>query len=202
MNVITFFVPYTQPSLIEQPIKRCFNHVAELPKAAAVFRIALGDQWIGLTLTQRFSNFFLSVIGAIRQHFVRTLGGTSTWLLDGRNSIHQSNGHFRIMNIGTGVLNSQRGTLAIHNQMTLRAIFAPISGIRACFRPPKRARTEQLSMAEMDQSIASAKPNSSNSVCHIFCQTPAACQSRKRRQHVMPLPQPISRGRYSRVCPS
>jgi hypothetical protein len=201
MNIITFFVPYAQPSLIEQPIKRCFDHVAELTKAAAVFRIALSDQWFRLTLTQRFTNLFLGIIGAIRQHFVRTPAGTSAWLLDGRNSIDQGNGHFRIMNICARVLNSQRGALAVNNQMTLRAILAPICGIRACFRPPKRARTEQLSMAEVDQSMASAKPNSSNRACHIFCQIPTVCQSRKRRQHVMPLPQPISRGRYSHGVP-
>jgi len=201
MNVITFFIPYTQTPLIKQPIKRGFDDVAELPKAAAVSRVAFGDQRPHFTLTQRLTNFFLGVIGAIRQHLIRTLARTSTRLLDGRNAIDQSNGHFRIMHIGAGVLNRQRRALAVHNQMTLRAIFAPIRGIRACFRPPKSARTEQLSMAETDQSIASAIPNSSNRICHIFCQTPAACQSRKRRQHVMPLPQPISRGRYSQGVP-
>jgi hypothetical protein len=201
MNVITFFIPYTQTPLIKQPIKSGLDHVAELPQAATVFRISLGDQRFGLTLTQRFTNFFLGVIGAIRQHFIRTLARSSTRLLDGWNVINQGNSHFRIMHIGTGMLNRQRCPLAINNQMTLRAIFAPIRGIRACFRPPKSARTEQLSMAETDQSIASAMPSSSNRICHISCQTPAACQSRKRRQHVMPLPQPISLGRYSQGVP-
>ena len=201
MDVITFFIPYTQTPLIKQPTKRGLDHVTELPKAAAVFRIALGDQRFRLTQTQRLTNFFLGVIRSIRQHFIRTLARTSTRLLDGRNAIDQSNGHFRIMHVGTGMLNRQRRAFTIHNQMTLRAIFAPIRGVRACFRPPKSARTEQLSMAETDQSIASAMPNSSNRTCHIFCQTPAVCQSRKRRQHVMPLPQPISRGRYSQGVP-
>ena len=201
MYIVPFFIPYTQASLIEQPSERCFNHVAEPAKATAVFRIALGDQRLGLTLTQRLTNLFLGVVSAVREHFVRTPAGTSAWLLDGWNGVHQGNGHFRIMNIGSGVLHSQRDPLAVHNQMPLRAILAPIRGIRACFRPPKRARTEQLSMAEVDQSIPSAKPNSSSRVCQIFCQTPAACQSRKRRQHVMPLPQPISRGRYSQGVP-
>ena len=201
MNVVPFFIPYTQPSLIEQPSKRCFDHVAEPAKAAAVFRIAFGDQRLGLTLTQRFTNLLLGIVSAVRQHFVRTPAGTPAWLLDRWNCVHQGNGHFRIMNIGSGMLNSQGDPLAVNNQMPLRAILAPIRGIRACFRPPKRARTEQLSMAEVDQSIPSAKPNSSSRVCQIFCQTPAACQSRKRRQHVMPLPQPISRGRYSHGVP-
>jgi len=201
MNVITFFIPYTQPSLIEQPIKCSLDDVTELAKTTTVFHIAFGDQRFRLTLTQRFTNFFLGVIGTIRQHFIRTLARTSPRLLNRWNTIHQGNSHLRIMNIGTGVLNRQWCALAVHNQVTLRAIFAPIRWIRACFLPPKRARTEQLSMAEVDQSIASAMPNSSNRICHIFCQTPAACQSRKRRQQVMPLPQPISLGRYSQGVP-
>ncbi len=201
MNVVPFFIPYTQPSLIEQPSKRCFDNVAEPAKTAAVFCIASGNQRPSLALTQRLTNLFLGVIGAIRQHLIWTPAGTSTWLLDGWNTIHQGNGHFRIMNVGAGVLNSQRRSLTVHNQMPLRAVFAPIRGIRASFRPPKRARTEQLSMAEVDQSIPSAKPSSFSRVCQIFCQRPTACQSRKRRQHVMPLPHPISRGRYSQGVP-
>lgn len=80
MNIITFFAPYTQPSLIEQPTKRCFHHVAKLPEGAAIDRIAFGDQPRGLTLTQRLTNLIFDVIGAIRQHFVRTSAGTSVWL--------------------------------------------------------------------------------------------------------------------------
>jgi hypothetical protein len=34
-----------------------------------------------------------------------------------------------------------------------------------------------------------------------FCQTPWACQSRSRRQHVIPLPQPNSWGKYSQGMP-
>ncbi len=81
--------------------------------------------------------------------------------------------------------------------MTFRAIFASIREIRAGFCPPKTARTEQLSIADVDQSIWSADPSSSKRSFHIFFHTPATCQSRSRRQHVMPHPQPNSWGRYS-----
>ena len=50
-------------------------------------------------------------------------------------------------------------------------------------------------------SMRPRKPSSSSRDCHIFCQTPAACQSRRRRQQVVPLPPPISWGRYSHGIP-
>jgi hypothetical protein len=85
--------------------------------------------------------------------------------------------------------------------MPLRAVFPTVGGIGASLRPPKTARTEQLSKIALDQSISPASPSSSKSSRQTFSHTPAACQSRRRRQHVMPLPQPNSCGRYSQAQP-
>jgi hypothetical protein len=63
------------------------------------------------------------------------------------------------------------------------------------------ARTEQLSNATFDQSISSATPNSSSNRRHTFSHTPASCQSRSRRQQVMPQPQFNSCGKYSQGQP-
>jgi len=201
MNIVTFFITNTQSPLIEQPIKCCFDHITKFAETATIFGVTFGNQWFGLTLSQRLANLVLGIISPVCKHLIRTSARATAWLLDRWDSIDQCNGHLRIMNICTGMFNRQRGALAVNNQVTLRAVFAPIRGIWACFRPPKSARTEQLSMAETDQSIASAMPNSFSRACHIFCQTPAICQSRRRRQQVMPLPQPISRGRYSHGVP-
>ena len=55
-------------------------------------------------------------------------------------------------------------------------------------------RTLRLSMLARDQSIPTSSPSQFNSVPWRRRQTPAACQSRRRRQHVEPLPQPSSWG--------
>ncbi len=60
--------------------------------------------------------------------------------------------------------------------------------------PPRLARTLRLSRLARDQSIPASSPSQFNSVPWRRRQTPAACQSRRRRQHVEPLPQPSSRG--------
>ena len=56
-------------------------------------------------------------------------------------------------------------------------------------------------MLARDQPIWSASPSRSSKVVCSRCHTSACCQSRKRRQHVMPEPQPISWGRYSQGMP-
>jgi len=71
MNVITFFITSTQTPLMEQPVKRCFDNIAKFAKAATIFGVTSGNQWFGLTLSQRLANLLLSIIGTIREHFIR-----------------------------------------------------------------------------------------------------------------------------------
>ena len=63
--------------------------------------------------------------------------------------------------------------------------------------PPHTARTEQLSTTARDQSIWSSRASQSSTAKCINSQIPMSCQSRKRRQHVMPEPQPSS---CSNIC--
>jgi len=201
MDIVTLFVAYPQASLIEEPSKGRLHDVAVLPKPAAMSGSAFGDQGCHLALTQWLANLLLGIVGTIGKHLIRTSARPPTRLLDTWNPIDQGNGHLRLMHIGSRVLDGQGRSMPIHDQMTFGAVLAAIRGIRAGLGPPKRARTEQLSIAEVDQSIPSACPSSSRRTSQIFCQTPAACQSRRRRQQVMPQPQPISWGKCSHWMP-
>lgn len=201
MDSVTLFIAQPQASLIEEPGKGRFNDVAVFPEPTAMFGSALGDQGCHFALTQWLTNLLLGIVGTIRKHFLRTLTRPTARLLDTRNPIDQGNGHLRFVHIGPRVLDGQGRSLPVHDQMAFGAVLAPIRGIRAGLGPPKSARTEQLSIAEVHQSMPSACPNSSSRTSQIFCQTPAACRSRKRRQQVMPQPQPISWGRCSHWMP-
>jgi len=104
MNIITFFIPHTQPPLIEQPIEGCFDHIAEFAKTAAMGCVAFGYQRLDATLSKRFVDFLLGIVSAIRKHFIRTFARAASRLLDWRNCIDQCESHFRIMDICTGAL--------------------------------------------------------------------------------------------------
>jgi hypothetical protein len=85
--------------------------------------------------------------------------------------------------------------------MALRAWFALIRRRRPDCLTPFLARILAESSDARDQSISPTPLSlSSNTRCN-FSHTPAACQSRRRRQHVIPLPQPISCGSSSHCKP-
>jgi hypothetical protein len=201
MDIIPFFIPDSQSSLMEQPIERRLHDIAELSQSAAVFGVPFGDPGPNASLSQRLTDFLFGIISPIGKQVLRTPTRTTAGLSDRRNAIHQRQGHFRFMHIGSRMFDRQWGSPAIDNQMAFRSRLAPIRGIRPGFRPPKTARREQLSIAAVDQSMASALPRSFNKACQIFFQIPAFCQSRRRRQQVIPLPHPISWGRYSQGVP-
>ena len=201
MDIVPFFIPDSQSSLVEQPIERRLHDITELSQPATVFGIPFGNPRPNASLPQRPTDLLFGIVGAVGKQVLGTPTRPTPGLLDRRNPIDQRQGHFRLMHIGPRMFDRQRCAPTIDNQVAFRSRFAPIRGIRPGFRPPKTARREQLSIAALVQSMASARPRSFSKVCQIFFQTPACCQSRRRRQQVMPLPHPISRGRYSQGVP-
>jgi hypothetical protein len=85
--------------------------------------------------------------------------------------------------------------------VVLATRLAPIRGVRPGRSAPFLARTLRLSWLARDQSSRPARPSRSSSAWCNRCHTPARCQSRRRRQQVTPLPQPISWGSSSQAIP-
>lgn len=166
-----------------------------------MLRISLCNERFDLATAEGYANFVFRVVCSISEQFIGALSTTAVFGFDTRKRVDERNSHFGIMNIGCGMFDDQRNSLAVGNQVALRAILATIRGIWASFRPPKTARTLQLSIADVLQSINPLSPSSSRILRQIFVQTPAFCQSRSRRQQVIPLPQFISLGKYSQGVP-
>jgi hypothetical protein len=80
--------------------------------------------------------------------------------------------------------------------MALRARFASIRRILPGFFAPPTAGTVKESTEALDQSSWSASARRSSSTWCSRCQTPASCHSFKRRQQVVPEPQPSSGGSH------
>jgi hypothetical protein len=85
--------------------------------------------------------------------------------------------------------------------MMLAASLGPVGRVGARLVPPKTARTAALSNTARLQSMPSAACRPSRQARWMHSQTPCSCQSRSRRQQVMPLPQFISLGRSSQGMP-
>lgn len=107
----------------------------------------------------------------------------------------------RVVAVGWGERQAERRAVPVDDEMPLGARLAPVHRARAGAAAPLFARTEQESTEARDQSIRSApRIRASNSAC-TRSQAPAACQSRSRRQQVIPEPHPISRGSISQGKP-
>jgi hypothetical protein len=121
--------------------------------------------------------------------------------LEGRNGVDQREELGDVVSIRTRERDHQRDALRFGEDMVLAARAGAIRRIGTRVGPPFTARMLELSTTARDQSISPAWWNSSSSARWIFFHAPAACQSRNRRQQVIPDPQPISLGRYSHGQP-
>ncbi len=110
---------------------------------------------------------------------------------DGINQREQLRG---VVGVGRRQTDSERDAVAIGDEVVLGAEFAPVRWVRPGRFAPLFARTLRLSRLARLQSMAASSPSQFSSVSCSRCQTPASCQSRSRRQHVVPLPQPSSFG--------
>jgi len=120
---------------------------------------------------------------------------------DGFEGVQQRQQLRNVMAIGSGQNDIERNALPLGEQMVFGTRFASVYWTWPCFFPAPTARTKEESTDARDQSnlclACSFSKTTSNSLSH----TPASCQSRKRRQQVIPLPQPNSRGKYSQGIP-
>jgi hypothetical protein len=200
MDVITSFIAYTKPAVLMKPRKATFYHPPIYPKATAIVSSSLSK----LRRNSPFAKFFamwLAVITTIAKDTVRTLKRSANLACNWWNAVNQRQQLCDVMAVGTGQLYRQRDAIGIRYQMVLRAFFAAICRVWACFCPPKTARTEAESTTAREKSICSACRNLLSKTLWILSHVPALCQSRRRRQQVMPEPQPISKGRSCHAMP-
>lgn len=120
---------------------------------------------------------------------------------DGGNGVDQLLERHAVMDIGTGQQKGERDALCIRREVAFCARPASICWIRPRRSAPFLAAVEEESTQAWFQSMRPAsRSRRSNSWCSRV-HTPASCQSRNRRQQVMPEPQPISRGSVSHGMP-
>jgi hypothetical protein len=130
--------------------------------------------------------------------FAGTLAGatrSSSWSDDRGDGINEGEQLRRIVGVGGRKVDGQGDTVSIHHQMVLGAGLAAVNRVRPGSLAPLLARTLKESTLARLQSMAASSPSQLSSLSCSRCQTPASCQSRKRRQQVVPLPQPSSFGK-------
>ena len=200
MNICSALITDFQTTIAVQPGKGSFDYPTMFTKPFLTFYSAPGNSWSDPACSQGLA-IMPTIVPFVGVQFLRTLSRATTLLMNSRDGIHHSFQHGRFMHIGSRVSYNEWDSSSFDHNMALRARFAAICWVRAGRFAPPGAGTMPASRLARDQSNCSAPASFSNSVWCSRSQTPAACQSRNRRQQVIPLPQPISAGSVSQGMP-
>lgn len=184
MHLGKFFVAQLQSSELTVPRQRPFHPPTVTPQPVFCF-VSLGDLW-NHSPTQQFVPQPPRVIrlvcadapgASLRSPHAPAYAG---------NRVDQRKQLTTVMHIRRRHLGDKRCPLAIRGDVMLDSRFASIGRVGTGVRPPKTARVEELSIRHRDQSSSPQWCSLDNSTACNFGQTPAAFQSRSRRQQVMP----------------
>lgn len=200
MNISAPFVTAAQATELMQPTERAFDHPAGFAQATAM-RPAGTRQSPGDAQTAQPTMMCAAAISPITLDDLGSLTRATDFAAQRWNRQHQGLQLAAVMHVGRSDLDTQRNALGIGAKMMFAARFAAVRRVGSRLKPPKTARTLLESTTARDQSIRSATCNRRNNSRWSFSHTPACCQSRSRRQQVIPLPQPISNGRSRQAIP-
>ena len=200
MNVGPLVVADTKASKLIEPRKCPLDDPAPSSQTAAVLGTAHRQQRQDAASSQPGSDG-LCIVAAVSHHRIWATSRPSPRALEWRNRIHQRQCLLRVVSVGAGQANRERHAPPVADQMTLAPALGRSVGFGPVWSPPQTARTEQLSTTASDQSIWSERASQSSSAKCIRSQTPARCQSRRRRQHVIPDPHPSSCGSICQGIP-
>ncbi len=193
MYIISTLKSNTEPLELVEPGAGSLDNPAMLSKGLAGVDAASGNPDLHAALAHSPAQYRI-IVSLISIQLLRTLPWSASSLFYRLDCIKHYLKHLRIMRVCWRELCCKWNTLSLYHNMALRARFSAIRRIRPSLRSPRGAATQNESTHALLQSIISAWPSLSRSVWWSFLQTPALCQSRKRRQQVTPEPHPISSG--------
>jgi hypothetical protein len=200
MDVRPPFVTHFQAPKAVEPTQCALDDPAMPSQALARLDPAPGNARCDAPFPQRVS-ILPRVIRFVRMQFRWAATRPPAWTPNGGDRVNHLFQHGRFMPVRRGMAHGQRCTVAIDDQVALRPALAAVRWVRPGFLAPLGAGTLAASSEARVQSIWSALPKRSRSARWSAAHTPAACHSRSRRQHVIPLPQPISGGSHSHWMP-
>lgn len=200
MDIRSFFISNPQPSVLMQPADCALNHPTIFSKTAAIGCAPFWDDRFNSTIPKKDSMRH-GIISPVGVQLLRYRQWPAGLTFDGRNCLNQAHELGYVVPVCSRESNGKRNAPRIRDDVVFRAFFAPIRWVRPGFGPPKTALTEPLSTTTREKSILPAERSRSKRTLCTLLHTPASCQSRSRRQQVIPDPQPISLGRYSQGIP-
>ena len=183
-----------------EPSKRAFDHPAMPAQACRTVDAAPGNTRLDRTPAQRPAAL-REVVALVGMELGRSPLRSADAMTDRRHGINHRFKQLAVVAVSRADPDGEWDALGIGDEVALGACAAAIGRVGAGLLAPLLAGTAALSTQARLQSMALARPKRSSKTRWSLCQTPAACQSRSRRQQVIPDPQPISCGSISHGMP-
>jgi hypothetical protein len=193
VNTGPTFVAQVETAKTMEPGQRAFHDPPRAPKPTAMGRAALGELAIDAAAMQRVA-MRLRIVASVALNQSRLVNGATGTAPEGWNRVDQRQQLGDVVAVGARQQRGQRDAVRIGENVVLRPRLTAIGWVRSSFFPPRNARTEPLSTRARVRSNWPRWRNSASSTACSRRQTPARCHRTRRRQHVLPEPQPISFG--------
>ena len=193
-------VAHAQAAKAVEPGERAFHDPAMAAELLRTVLPATSDAWRDPTLAQGCPAARV-VVALVGVQLLGPVAWTTSMSSDGRDGIESYLQHLGVMHVGGRKYGGQGQPATLYHKVVLRARAAASDRTRAGFLAPFGAGTEHESKQARLQSSRAASAKRCKSTWCRAAHTPASCQSRSRRQHVMPEPQPISGGNNSQGVP-
>ncbi len=200
MDVRPSLVPHPQPPEPAQPRQCPFHHPAMPAQPFRRLPSPAGDPTLNAAPPQ-ISPALGEVVPLVRVQLRGPLSPLASGATDARDGRDYRLEALAVVDVGRRERDREGDAPAVDHQVALRARLAAVRRIRPGRFTPLFAGALALSRLARLQSIWSASPSRSSRRCKSWSHTPACCQSRRRRQQVTPLPQPISCGSISQGMP-
>src|SRR4051812_18394242 len=162
--------------------------------------LASRDHWLDAALTDEPA-VLVVVVAAVGDDAVGAFPRSADTAADRRHAVEQLEQLGDVVAIAARERPGERQSAAVYEEGLLAAAPAAIDGAGTRLRAPFFAWMWLESATARDHSISPEACNSASSNSCNRCQTPASCQARNLRQHVMPQPKPSSCGRCSQPIP-
>jgi hypothetical protein len=201
MDVVSALIADREPAILRKP-GQCALHYPPVPTQFAAALYALSCYAALYPALSQSSLALFVVVGFVGVQFLGTLPRSApTGTLDGLYSVDEFFEDHRVVDVCGRENYRQWDALSVRNKVALRALLSFIRRIRCGFWTPLLAGMEAESSEARSQSIWSASPRRSSKMRCSLSHTPASCHSLRRRQQLIPDPQPISFGSISQGMP-
>ena len=193
MNARATLIAHGQTSKAMQPRQGALDDPARPPQAAPMRSAALRELR-GNAARRQLVAMRLRIVAAVALDESRFAHGPTGAAPEGRHGIDEGQQLGDVVPVRRRQRRDERNPVRVGENMMFRPGLTAIGRVRSSFFPPRSARRDELSTTARVRSSWPRRRNALSKTMWRRFQTLARCHRTSRRQHVVPEPQPISRG--------